>query len=280
MDAGGNLYVADNDNNRVLEYNTPFAGCGSFPCVGGGANRVFGQGGSFTSNTVNKGGLSADSLNFPTGVALDAGSNLYVADNGNNRVLEYNTPLTSGTTADTVFGQGGSFTSNNIGVSADSLHSPTGVALDAASNLYVADNVNNRVLEYNTPLTTDTTADAVFGQGGNFASGTANNGGLSADSLSSPGAIAVDASGNLFIADNGNNRVLEYNSPLTTDTTADRVFGQGGSFTSGTANHGGLSGDSLSQPTGVAVDRAGNLYVADENNSRVLEYDRPLATPT
>ena len=221
MDAGGNLYVADNDNNRVLEYNTPFAGCGSFPCVGGGANRVFGQGGSFTSNTVNKGGLSADSLNFPTGVALDAGSNLYVADNGNNRVLEYNTPLTSGTTADTVFGQGGSFTSNNIGVSADSLHSPTGVALDAASNLYVADNVNNRVLEYNTPLTTDTTADAVFGQGGNFASGTANNGGLSADSLSSPGAIAVDASGNLFIADNGNNRVLEYNSPLTTDTTAD-----------------------------------------------------------
>ena len=134
------------------------------------ANRVFGQGGSFTSNTANNGGVSADSLEFPKGVAVDADGNLYVADNGNNRVLEYNTPLTSDTTADIVFGQGGSFTSNNIGVSADSLHSPTGIALDAGSDLYVADNVNNRVLEYNTPLTTDTTADAVFGQGGIFAS--------------------------------------------------------------------------------------------------------------
>ncbi len=124
--------------------------------------------------------------------------------------------------------------------------------MDASSNLYVADNVNNRVLEYNTPLTTDTTADTVFGQGGNFASGTANNGGLSADSLSSPGGIAVDASGNLYVADDGNNRVLEYNSPAHRPTPPPiRVFGQGGSFSTGTANHGGLSGDSLSQPPGL-----------------------------
>ncbi|MGC2763341.1 MAG: hypothetical protein WA206_18710, partial [Candidatus Binatus sp.] len=56
VDAAGNLYVADASNNRVLEYTTPFAECGSFPCVGGSANMVFGQGGSFTSNTANKGG--------------------------------------------------------------------------------------------------------------------------------------------------------------------------------------------------------------------------------
>ena len=83
------------------------------------------------------------------------------------------------------------------------------------------------------------------------------------------------------MADNGNNRVLEYNTPLTSGTTADTVFGQGGSFASGTANNGGLSEDSLSSPTGIAVDASGNLYVADDGNNRVLEYNCPAhqATP-
>ena len=269
VDASGNLYVADNGNNRVLEYNTPFAGCGSFPCVGGSANTVFGQAGSFTSGTSNHGGLSADSLSGPWGVAVDTIGNLYVADNGNNRVLEYNTPLTKDTTADLVFGQGGSFTvgtGDNGGVSAGSLFGPTAVALDASNNLYVADEGNSRVLEYDTPLTKDTTADTVFGQGGDFTLSTCNKGGVSASSLCFPLAVALDASGNLYVADELNNRVLEYDTPLTKDTTADTVFGQGGSFTSGTANNGGLSANSLAHPTGVAVDASGNLYVADQPN--------------
>ena len=62
VDAVGNLYVADSFNHRVLEYQTPFAGCGSFPCIGGPANSVFGQGGSLTSGSPNNGGLSANSL--------------------------------------------------------------------------------------------------------------------------------------------------------------------------------------------------------------------------
>ncbi len=84
MDSGGNLYVADFGNNRVLEYNTPFASCGSFPCVGGSANLVFGQGGSFTSNACNNGGVSATrtACASPAGVAVDSGNNLYVADSG------------------------------------------------------------------------------------------------------------------------------------------------------------------------------------------------------
>lgn len=283
VDGSGNLYVADSGNNRVLEYNTPFAACGAFPCVGSAAHIVFGQGGSFTSGDVNHGGLSADSLQTPSGVAVDASGNLYVADIGNHRVLEYNSPLTPDTTADMVFGQGGSFTSNTAnlgGVSNDSLNFPTGVAVDASSNLYVADNNNNRVLEYDTPTTKDTTADKVFGQGGDFTLNTANNGGVSANSLFLPWAVALDASGNLYVADEANNRVLEYDTPLATGTTADAVFGQGGSFTSGTGNKGGLSADSLSHPTGVAVDAGGNLYVTDQTNSRLLEYNTPLSTDT
>src|SRR5438093_608226 len=102
------------------------------------ADRVFGQGGSFTSNTCNLGGISASSLCTHAGVALDAADNLYVSDANNSRVLEYDSPLTTDTMADRVFGQGGSFTSGgcNLGngipgpASASSLCTPLGVALD------------------------------------------------------------------------------------------------------------------------------------------------------
>ena len=229
FDAAGNLYVADPGNNRVLEYNTPLT-------TDTVADRVFGQGDSFTSNTCNLGGVSASSLCNPQGVAVDGAGNLYVADlgsgAGNNRVLEYNTPLTTDTVADGVFGQAGSFTNSgcNHVVSASSLCNPFGVAVDAAGNLYVADDFDGRVLEYNTPLTTDTVADRVFGQGGSFTSNGCYV--VSASSLCSPEGVTVDAAGNLYVADvSAGNRVLEYNTPLTTDTVADRVFGQAGSFT-------------------------------------------------
>ena len=120
-------------------------------------------------------------------------------------------------------------------ISADSLCYPVGVAVDGAGNLYVADDGNSRVLEYNTPLTTDTTADTVFGQGGNFTSDDCDNGGFSANSLCYPDGVAVDGAGNLYVADTDNSRVLEYNTPLT-NTTADTVFGQGGSFTESDCN--------------------------------------------
>ncbi len=282
VDANGNLYVADSDNSRVLEFNDPFAACGSFPCVGGSANLVFGQGGDFTSNACDNGGVSSGSLCFPVGVAVDASGNLYVADESENRVLEYNTPLTTDTLADTVFGQAGSFTTedcNHGGLSASSLCGPDGIAVDASGNVYVAEFNNNRVLEYNTPLTTDTVADVVFGQGGNLASGTANNGGLGANSLWAPDGVAVDAAGNVYIADYNNNRVLEYNTPLSSGTTADKVFGQSGSFTSNSCNA-SATASNLCSPAGVAVDTSNNVYVAEFQNNRVLKYNTPLTTDT
>jgi NHL repeat len=225
--------------------------------------------------------VSASSLCFPVGVAVDTHGNVYVADESDNRVLEYNTPLTSGTTADLVFGQGGNFTSdvcNNGGLSASSLCGPDGVAVDAIGNVYVAEFNNNRVLEYNTPLTSDTIADSVFGQGGSFSSGNANNGGLSANSLWQPQGVAVDASGNLYIADLNNNRVLEYNSPLS-NTTANTVFGQGGSFSSNSCSPSSTASN-LCSPAGVAVDSSNNLYTAEFGNNRVLKFNIPLTTDT
>ena len=308
VDAAGNLYVVNVTNNRVLEYTTPFAACGSFPCVGGAASLVFGQGGSFTSGNGDNGGITANSLSFPNGVAVDASGDVYITDTGNSRVLEFNTPLTvtatpgSGdTTADLVFGQGGSFSSgdsNSGGLSAESLNFPFGIAVDGASNLYIADEGNNRVLEYNTPLITtvtlgsgDTTADLVFGQAGSFISSTPDNGGVSANSLSQPYGVSVDSASNVYIVEGDNARVLEYNTPLTAsvtpgsgDTTADLVFGQGGSFTSAGCNSddggGEPSANDLCFPNGAAVDTSGNLYVADNNNNRVVEYNTPLTTDT
>src|ERR1039457_2650406 len=115
----------------------------------------------------------------------------------------------------------------------------------------------------------DTTADAVYGQFGNFTTATANNGGITANSLSAPVGDVLDSVGNLYAADNSNNRVLFYPAG---STTATRVYGQGGSFTTGTSNTGGVTANSLSGPYHVALDSTGNLYVPDNANNRVLFY--------
>ena len=97
----------------------------------------------------------------------------------------------------------------------------------------------------------------------------------------------MDASGNLYVSDTDNARVLEYNTPLTVtaipgsgDTTADLVFGQLDFFSSQPNQAGGLSASTLVFPKGMVTDPSGNLYIADTGNDRVLKYDQPLATPT
>jgi len=256
LDGNGNLYVADLQNSRVLFY----------PAGSTTATRVYGQGGSFTTGSGNSGGISANSLNNPYGLAVDSSGGLYVADENNNRVLYY--PAGS-TTAMRVYGQGGIFTTNtanNGGVNANSLNGPQSVALDSSGNLYVADTLNSRVLFYPAGLTT---ATQVYGQGGILTSSGANNGGISDNSLSTPFAVALDSSNDLYVADSGNNRVLFY--PYNS-TTATRVYGQGGNFTTNTANNGGVSANSLLGPQSVALDSSGDLYVADYFNNRVLFY--------
>lgn len=229
------------------------------------ATQVLGQGGSFTVNTANDGGLSAASLDDPTAVAVDPSGGTYVADSGNNRVLYYPTGTTTPTV---VYGQGGSFTSgtaNNGGISANSLDDPTAVVLEANGDLYVTDTGNNRVLYFPAG---STTATHVYGQAG-FSTGTANNGGVDATSLNEPAGIALDASGDLYVADKNDNRVLYFPAG---STTARRVYGQEGSFTTRIQNDGGLSASSLNYPLAVAISSHGGIYVSDEHNSRILYY--------
>ncbi|HEV2660671.1 MAG TPA: WxL domain-containing protein, partial [Ktedonobacteraceae bacterium] len=129
---------------------------------------------------------------------------------------------------------------------------------------------NNRVLSFPAG---QTTATAVYGQNASFTGATANNGGLSASSLSAPAGVALDANDNLYIADTSNNRILYYSAG---QTTATRVYGQGGDFTDNTANDNGIGSASLSSPAGVVLDASGNIYSADAANNRVLQYQDKL----
>jgi uncharacterized protein YjiK len=256
FDSANNVFIVDASNNRVLVYAP-----GSTT-----AFRVYGQQGSFTANATNNGGISASSLASPFGVAVDSANNVFIVDASNSRVLVY---APGSTTAFRVYGQQGNFTTKNANfgvVSASSLAGPFGVAVDSANNVYIADLFNMRVLVY---ALGSTTAFRVYGQQGSFASNSANNGGILARSLNFPIAVAVDSANNVYIADSGNNRVLVY---ALGSTTAFRVYGQSGSFASNFANNGGVSANSLSQPDGVTVDSANNVYVADSANNRVLVY--------
>ena len=273
VDSAGRLYVADQDNSRVLQYTQPFT-------TNMQASKVFGQA-DFTSGQCNKGSqVGPAKLCGPYNVGTDGSGNLYVADTSNNRVLQYMPPLASNMQASKVFGQT-DFTSReaNRGRASPSSHTlfrPFGVAADGGGNLYVADFKNHRALEYDTALASGMAAARVFGQGGSFGTNTCNKGGLSASSLCFPTDVSLDGSGNFYAIDQGNNRVLEYNAPLTTNTTADLVFGQGGSFATDTCNKGGLSASSLCGPNGVGTDSAEDLYVGDYANHRVLGYDDPI----
>jgi hypothetical protein len=251
----------------AIEYDTP----ATSDTV---ADRVFGQP-NFTTNGPNAGGITASSLNAPYGVTVNDAGNLFIVDKDNNRVLEYDMPTTSDSIADRVFGQP-NFTTNTAntgGITASSLNTPFGAAVDRQGNVFVADALNNRVLEYEMPTTSDTIADRVFGQP-NFTTNGANAGGITASSLNGPYSISVDrTNSNLFIADTFNHRVLEYyNISLSHDTIADRVFGQP-DFTTNSANSGGVSARSLQNPFGIALSPCGSLFVADTFNNRVLSYD-------
>src|SRR5262249_46012526 len=162
------------------------------------------------------------------------------------------------------------------GVSVTSLCSPGGVAVDAAGNVYVADQSNSRVLEYDTPLVSDVTADRVFGQGGSFAVATCNLGGVSDTSLCSPTGVAGDDPANLYLAGQSNNRVLQYDTPLLTRVGPDPPFRPGRRFAGRACTLGVATAPSLCSPSAVAVDADGDTYVADTNNHRVLEYDDPV----
>jgi len=266
FDSGGNLWVADQNNNRVLEYKAPFS-------THEAAILVIGQSSFTASGTA----TTSTGLSGPTGLAFDSSHNLWVVDMGNSRVLEYKTPFSTGEAATLVIGQA-SFTSSDYSTTnSTNLSYATGLAFDSSGNLWVADQGDNRVVEYMAPFTTHEAASLVIGQASFTSEGT---GATTASSLNGVKAITFDSSGNLWAVDFRQSRVLEFTTPFSTHEAAALAIGQTSftsrecAFTSTCA----ANSTNLFDPNAVAFDSGGNLWVADGDNNRVLEYPAPFST--
>jgi len=237
VDGAGNLYIADSNNQRIRRVD---AGTGLISTVAGdGGYGYNGDGGSAT----------AASLASPAGVAVDGAGNLFIADQGNQRIrrVDAGTGLIS-----TVAGNGNyGYNGDGGSATAASLANPTGVAVDGAGNLYIADYGNQRIRKVDALGTISTVA-------GNGIAGSSGDGGAAtAASLAYPTGVAVDGAGNLFIVDQGNQRIRKVDALGTIST----VVGNG---TTGYSGDGGAAtAASLRYPTGVAVDGAGNLFIVD-----------------
>jgi sugar lactone lactonase YvrE len=204
---------------------------------------------------------------------------LAVADSNNSRVLLYADPLSNGSTAEVGSGHRDFSSAAPNGrkgnPDATTLSSPSSVLTDAEGKIYVVDSGNSRVLIFDPPFTTGKAAGAVIGQS-DFISGEPRN---TADGMGSAYAIALDGKGNLWVADVSNGRVLEYQPPFRSGMEASVVIGQN-SASAQTQNcyDGAPSASSVCYPAGLAFDSAGNLWISDANNNRVLRFSLPFST--
>jgi sugar lactone lactonase YvrE len=195
-------------------------------------------------------------LNFPEGVTVDEAGNLYIADTVDGRIRKVDTNGMISTVAGIAAGS----TPENNGLATNtSLNNPAGVTMDALGNLFIADSGNEIVREVNT-------RGMITSVAGDGTNGYAGDGRLATNaSLNYPASVTVDAAGNVFIADAGNN-VIRKIVPGGIITT---VAGNGTNLYAG--DGGPATNASLYFPQGVTVDPAGNLFIADSGNDVVRE---------
>lgn len=244
FDSLGNLYIADNSNQRIRKV-TP----GGSPIIttfaGDGLGRFAGDGGPAT----------AASLNFPIAIAADSG-NMYIADSTNDRVRKISggniTTFAGGTT-------GVGCTNNGILATAACLSSPRGLAV-FGGKLYISDALHNEIRSVDLTTNVINTFAGIGGTAGFSGDGGAATGAR----LNHPRGIRFDSAGNLFIADENNNRIRRVDVALNISTVA------GSSATPGFSGDGGAATAALlSHPRGVALDASNNLLIADSDNDEV-----------
>lgn len=227
VDGAGNVYVADNGNNTIRKI-TPE----------GVVTTLAGSAGS-TGSTDGAG--SAALFDNPLGVAVDGVGNVYVADSGNNTVRK----ITPAGVVTTIAGTAGTHGLIDGTGGAARFYFPTGVAVDGAGNVYVADTLFNNAIRKITPAGVVTT----------IASG-------STAQLEYPYGVAVDGTGNVYVANTYNHTILKITSDGTISTLAGTASGTGSADGTGSAAQ-------FNYPYGVAVDGVGNVYVADTLNNTI-----------
>ncbi|HUI01689.1 MAG TPA: NHL repeat-containing protein [Nitrososphaerales archaeon] len=218
FDSKGNLWVADFRNDRVLEFQPPFA-------TNESASLVIGQSGFTAAEPL----TAQNHLYFPEDLAFDSKGDLWVADTFNSRVLEYQAPFTNGESAYLVLGQP-SFTQNATtilsylnalnygleGTTQQDLYNPGALAFDNRGDLWVADSYNNRIMEFAPPFTSGMPAYRQIGQQ-DF---TTNSPATAQNTVSHPQGMTFDNQGDLWVADTANSRVLEYTAASITSQPA------------------------------------------------------------
>ncbi len=237
VDASGNIYVADGVNNRIRKITSG----GVVTTLAGG-----------TQGYLDGTGTAAQFFS-PTGIAVDASGNVYVADTYNQRIRKISTAGVATTLAGSgPTGPGNGGYTDGAGTVAQ-FNAPAGLAVDASGNIYVADYNNFLIRKITAAGLVTTLAGSVAGE--------LDGAGISAE-FGGPTGIAVDASGNIYVADNL--------STIRKITPGGLVTTIAGSLTAGHADGVGAAAQ-FSGPTGIAVDAAGNVYVADYGNNLIRE---------
>jgi sugar lactone lactonase YvrE len=239
IDTGGNLFLADTANSTIRKIS-PAAVVSTF------------------AGTASTGSTDATGSNarfyWPSGVALDYSGNAYVADTANHTIRK----VTAAGMVTTLAGLAATPGTNDGPASNARFAAPQGVAVDSSGNVYVADTANHLIRKINSIGTVTTIAGGTNG----WSDGT----GLSAE-FSSPQALAVDTSGNIFVADTGNHVIRKIASGGIVSTIAG-LPGSSGNI-DGTGDNTGTNMARFNSPGGIAIDGSGNLFVADTRNHTV-----------
>lgn len=245
VDSVGNIYIADAGNNVIRKVT---ASTGIITTVAGtGAAGYTGDGGAATSAT----------LNFPFGLAVDGNGNLYIADANNQAIRK----VTASTGIITTFAGNGTagYTGDGGQATSAEIDQPLRVAVDSSGNIYFSD-PNNNVIRKVTMSTGIITTVA-----GNGTAGYTGDGGQATNAeISNPYGVAVDGAGNIYISDRANSVIRKVTASTGIITTVAGNGTQGYSGDGGAATSAAVWG-----PPGVAVDSAGNIYIADLNNDAI-----------